>query len=105
MIGGTREGRVLVAEHWLLCMPWGSTPQMLTHSVIHQPSCGEFCLIPVWISQIPSCSVIILLPTCHMKELNLGGLACHEFELQLGVCLINLTHGQLDSVSEPGTGG
>lgn len=40
-----------------------------------------------------------------MKELNLGGLACHEFELQLGVCLINLTHGQLDSVSEPGTGG
>jgi len=35
-----------------------------------------------------------------MKELDLDGLARHEFELQHGVFLINPSHGQLDSVPE-----
>lgn len=38
----------------------------------------------------------VILPTCHMKELDLNGLACREFELQHGVFLTNLSHGQLD---------
>lgn len=34
-----------------------------------------------------------------MKELDLDGLACCEFELQHGVFLVNLSHGRLDSLT------
>lgn len=40
----------------------------------------------------------VILPTCHMKELDLDGPACLEFELWHGMFLLNLNHRQLDSL-------
>lgn len=67
-------------------------------SLTSQPSGGERTFSSVdltnpWLQCDP-----VILPTCHLKELDLDGLACHEFELPYGVFLINLSREQLDSL-------
>lgn len=67
-------------------------------SLTSQPSGGERTFSSVdltnpWLQCDP-----VILPTCHLKELELDGLACHEFELPYGVFLINLSREQLDSL-------
>lgn len=40
----------------------------------------------------------VILPTCHMRALDLDGPACLEFELRRGMSLLNLNRRELDYV-------
>lgn len=101
MLDGTREGASVYILEWFI-------PQMLTHLLTHSPvspvgSSSAFSSVDLTNPRLQCDSVI--LPTCHMTELDLDGNACCEFELQHGVCLINSSWTLCSWTEEPRTEG
>lgn len=101
MLDGTREEASVYILGWFIA-------QMLTHSLTHSPlssvgSSSAFSSVDLTNPHLQCDSVI--LPTCHMTELDLDGHACREFELQHGVCLINSSWTLCSCTEEHGTEG
>lgn len=91
-------GLVWIAKCWLVQTLGGVPPQ-----------CWFMCLPDSLVGGVlPSSRVdltnpwlqcdSVILPTCHMKELDLDGPACLGLELQHGMFLLNWNHRQLDSL-------
>ena len=97
---------MLIAECWLVYVSLGGLPHKCW--LIHSPVSlvvGSSAFSTVDLTNLQLQCDSIILPTCHMKELDLDGLACHEFELQHGVCLIILSWTFCSWAEKPGIRG